>query len=423
MIKGVVLCVVILISGFTYTYVYAQQPGIILNGKIIDNKKEPLPFASVSIASGKIGMISNSSGLFTLKVPNNYKQDTLVVSFIGYEICKIPIAAFATDVSTLLIQLKEKAFEMNEVVVNQINASKLIQSAILKIPENYFQTPHVTKGFYRVGTKKNKEHIQLSEAVFDIYNFGLGSNKESQLKLLKMRRLKDEKGSHGIDFGMNTKGVLEFDIVNTIGVSEIFSSKDLKNYVFEVDRVTEWNGTEAYEISFDQKDGLKKSLYKGKIYLDKGNLAFISFQLSRSPKGIRHAKYGNAGTRTLMKILGITMDLKKEMFKVDYEKFGSKWTLSAVKNTSALLFKSEREHYDFEANIDVDYVITEIDTTQKAPFKAEDVLGENKFIEFQGNKPEPNFWKDYNIILADYDVSKAIENIQAKNNSFNLKKR
>lgn len=238
-----------------------------------------------------------------------------------------------------------------------------------------------------------------------------------------MRRLKDEKGSHGIDFGMNTKGVLEFDIVSTIGKSEIFSTKELKNYVFELDRITEFNGVKAYEISFDQKDGLKKSLYKGKIYLDKATLAFISLQLLRSSKGIRYAKYGAPGTRALMKILGINMDLKKESFKVDYKKFGSKWTLSSVKNISTLLFKSNRQNYEFEATIDVDYVISDIDTTQKAPFKAEEVLGDNKFIEFQGNEPEPNFWKYYNIILADYDVNKVIENIQAKNNSFILKKR
>ena len=106
---------------------------------------------------------------------------------------------------------------------------------------------------------------------------------------------------------------------------------------------------------------------------------------------------------------------------VRYNKYGDKWVLSNVRNYNVLNFKSNRAYYDFTGDILVDYVITGIDTAVTKEFSASETLGNNKFIEFQNTGNEKDFWKEYNIILADYNSDAIVKAIAASNESYNLK--
>lgn len=236
-----------------------------------------------------------------------------------------------------------------------------------------------------------------------------------------MRAIQDEKASHGLDLGLKPSGIFAYDIVKQIHQSDLFNRSGLKKHLFKLQRIINYNGIEAYEISFDQKDGLKESLYSGKIYLDINSLAFISIRLSKSPKGLSYAKYGDAGTRALLKLIGLKIDVKKDDTYVTYRKFGNKWVLSNVRNDNTLNFKSNRAFYDFRGDIRVDYIVTAIDTVNTAGFSNSETLGNNKLIEFQNTGNEKDFWKEYNIVLADYNSDAIVKQIMARNEAYNLR--
>ena len=92
---------------------FAQQ--ISFSGTVIDaHTKEPVSFASVYFARSGTGKTTDSAGQFSF-VLNNFKDDTLKVSFIGFEIYKIPITHLQNN-QNLNIQL-ERGTAKGEVVI------------------------------------------------------------------------------------------------------------------------------------------------------------------------------------------------------------------------------------------------------------------------------------------------------------------
>ena len=86
-----------------------------LSGTVIDgHTKEPISYASVYFARSGVGKSTDSAGQFTF-VLNNFKDDTLKISFIGFELYKIPITQLQNN-QTLNIQL-ERGNAKGEVVV------------------------------------------------------------------------------------------------------------------------------------------------------------------------------------------------------------------------------------------------------------------------------------------------------------------
>ena len=67
----------------------AQDPGIV-QGKITNEKNQPVELVNISIMGLSGGTISDRKGMYRIEVPSN--QDiTLVFSFIGYEKQEFPI--------------------------------------------------------------------------------------------------------------------------------------------------------------------------------------------------------------------------------------------------------------------------------------------------------------------------------------------
>lgn len=400
--------------------IFSQTASFTISGKVLDTANNPIEYASVTISATRTGTITNKLGEFLLKGPARYEKDTLFISFLGFETQKRAIASI-NKLEVLIIKLVETPFILEEVVVKPIDPLILIQTAIANIPQNYYGNPHILNSFYRIDTKKGDEHIMLSEAVFDTYNYGYSSRKKSRFQLNKMRAIQDEHASHGLDLGLKPKSIFEYDLVKQMAESDLFNKNGLQQHTFKLNRIINYNDIEAYEITFDQKDGIRRSLYKGRLYIAVNDLAFISIELSRSPKGLPYAEYGDGGTRTLMKLVGIEIEIKKDDWKVNYSKLGNKWVLSGVRNDNTLNFKSNRAFYDFKADIRVDYIITGIDTANTKEFSDNETLGNNKLIEYQPGSIEKDFWKDYNTLLPNYNSDTIAAQIIAKNEAYNLK--
>ncbi len=76
-----------------------------ISGTILDaHTKEPVSYASVYFSQSKSGKTSDSAGNFSFHF-NRLLNDTLVVSYVGYELYKIPLAGLVKD-KPLIIQLQ-----------------------------------------------------------------------------------------------------------------------------------------------------------------------------------------------------------------------------------------------------------------------------------------------------------------------------
>ena len=88
-----------------------QTDNITVKGKIVDDKGEPLPGATVKQKGTSNGTISNLDGNFTLTVP---ADATLNVSFLGYKTLEISVGGKA-EIGTITLESDVK--ELDQVVV------------------------------------------------------------------------------------------------------------------------------------------------------------------------------------------------------------------------------------------------------------------------------------------------------------------
>lgn len=403
------------------TSVFAQVEKIVIKGVVLDENNAPLAYASVGLVKRGIGTITNATGNFSLTLPQSLANDSLLISFLGYNSRLLGINEINGQ-DTRIIKLKLKMEILKEVIIKSIDPVQLIQLAIEKIPFNYYDKPHISKGFFRVDTKKGDEYILLSEAAFDIYNEGYSSKMGNRFRLIKARHIQDDRIPKELILGgVNPNGLYEADIIKQIAQSSLLNKNGLKNHNFKLNGIINYNGADAYEISFEQREGVKKSLYRGKMYIDVGSLAIISIDQALSPRGISYAKFGNATERTSAKLMGIDIKKKNDNIFVQYQLYGQKWVLSNVKSSAIYNFKSDRKFYDFPATIKFDYVVTEIDTAEINQFSDKELLGDYKWLHLQNADGDKDFWKDYNIITEDFNSDTIAKQITARNESFNLK--
>lgn len=111
---------------FSVTALWAQDV-ITISGNIIDDRKQPLPGATVLVKGTTVGTTTDDAGNYSLKVPVTAK--TLVVSYTGFETKELAIDATKGN-HVINVDMRTSDFGLNQVV---ISASKK-QEKILDAP-------------------------------------------------------------------------------------------------------------------------------------------------------------------------------------------------------------------------------------------------------------------------------------------------
>ena len=104
--------------------IYAQNlPLNQIKGKLADHQsEEPIPFASVSYALAKRGVITDSAGNFSIPYSSFGIQDTLILQSVGYTSLQIPLSKL-NEGSIGVIHLFVQAAKQEAVVKSKYNRS------------------------------------------------------------------------------------------------------------------------------------------------------------------------------------------------------------------------------------------------------------------------------------------------------------
>lgn len=121
MIKKIVTSIILILAlccvPFTLS---AQGAKCTISGKVIDQQKSPVAYASVAIYQGEspiAGVVTDSEGKFSLKTNHSTTEYRLAIEFIGYEKYEGLIVPNKAHIDLGTILLKEAAVEVAEVVV------------------------------------------------------------------------------------------------------------------------------------------------------------------------------------------------------------------------------------------------------------------------------------------------------------------
>lgn len=165
--------------GFT-AFSQTELKNIVLHGETF----LPLESASVYVQETTIGTITNADGKFALVVPEKFKNDTLVVSSIGFKSFKIPVNEFDASVE---MYLDPDVASLDEVLLIAETRPKtgndIMLRAIEELVYNLPDSSYIQKGFLRHKERNKKEFKWLIESAITLYDSGLDSISNGELKV------------------------------------------------------------------------------------------------------------------------------------------------------------------------------------------------------------------------------------------------
>ncbi len=173
-----------LIIGFVlFASSLLAQQSTIFKGQILDkNTLEPLPYANVVVQNTQNGTISNEQGLFSVQLNHSSLEDTLVISFIGYQTQKIACQTLDTF---KLVYLQEDLINLSETFVfgEMPDARLIIKRMVENREKNYLPRCKKTQAFVRrrMNTNIPDFSLEMKKNSFDDFNPELLKEIESKV--------------------------------------------------------------------------------------------------------------------------------------------------------------------------------------------------------------------------------------------------
>ncbi|TAL61835.1 MAG: hypothetical protein EPN88_14280 [Bacteroidetes bacterium] len=176
-------------------FLFSQPTGYI-NGKVINSTSfEPVPFATIKLKRNQLGVYANAGGDFKIIHNPEFQSDSLIVTCIGYKRNSLAFKDLS-DKTVNKIYLTPTLYGLGEVKVSasrrKLGSVTIIGRAIRNIKNNYPKEPFSYIGYYRDYQKREKNYINLNEAIVQTTDNGFALKSViNKYRLLDFRKNMD----------------------------------------------------------------------------------------------------------------------------------------------------------------------------------------------------------------------------------------
>ena len=379
---------------------------------VVRNKehRKKLENVNVSVPGTNIGTVTNSDGLFSLKIKDAEIVRGLEVSHIGYLNTQISLKE-NKDLSTLTVWMIPAPNLLSEIVIFGNNARGIVEEAIRKIPVNYSPNENMLTTFYRETVQKRRRYISVSEAVIDVYKTAYNDRVpvKDKVQLQKGRRLLSQKTSDTLAVKVvgGPSLAIYLDVVKN--QDALLNMGDLDYYEFHIEEPVNFDNRMQYVISFRPKVNLMYALFYGKLYIDFEKLAFTRAEFSLDMKNKTKA----VEAILHKKPLGLQFKPQEVSYLVTYKEQNGKTYLNYIWNT--IRFKCDWKKRLFSSGYTVysEMVVTDRQEdnftaiSNKTAFKEKQV-----FYDLVDEYWNEDFWKEYNIIEPTESLEHAVNKLK-----------
>ena len=385
---------------------YFTVTGVVRNK---DDRKK-LENVNVSVPGTNIGTVTNSDGLFSLKIKDAEIVRGLEVSHIGYLNTQISLKE-NKDLSALTVWMMPAPNLLSEIVIFGNNARGIVEEAIRKIPVNYSPNENMLTTFYRETVQKRRRYISVSEAVIDVYKTAYNDRVpvKDKVQLQKGRRLLSQKTSDTLAVKVvgGPSLAIYLDVVKN--QDALLNMGDLDYYEFHIEEPVNFDNRMQYVISFRPKVNLMYALFYGKLYIDFEKLAFTRAEFSLDMKNKTKA----VEAILHKKPLGLQFKPQEVSYLVTYKEQNGKTYLNYIWNT--IRFKCDWKKRFFSSGYTVysEMVVTDRQEdnftaiSNKTAFKEKQV-----FYDLVDEYWNEDFWKEYNIIEPAESLEHAVNKLK-----------
>jgi hypothetical protein len=168
-----------------------QTEIVTLQGKIISiNDSKPLQSAHIINLNSVKGTITNSKGLFEIPAKVN---DTIFVSYIGYQSVKLKITNDLLKGNELEIAIHEKIVNINEITIKSHVLIGVLVVDAKNVPQDSYSRIHINglPQAYEVGHAYNKSFNSGLGAIFNPVDFWYNKFGKKPKEIKRLKKLKE----------------------------------------------------------------------------------------------------------------------------------------------------------------------------------------------------------------------------------------
>jgi len=403
-----------LITLFTLVFcaiaLVAQQTTITVSG-VVKNRynNRALEYVNVYVPGTPIGTITNSDGEFSIKIPSRNTPTRVEFSHLGFQSQQLEVNG--QNLLNQEIKLAPGVIRLNEIVVEPVYPSKIIERAMESVKQNYPTEPTLYKAFYREFSQIRRKYINISEAVADVYKTSYTRDiVHDRVRITKGRRLVSPKPSDTLDVKLEGGPglALTMDIVKSPGLLlapeyQPFYQYDFKEFVIINDKL-------HYALTFKPRVVIEDTpLFIGTIYIEKDSYAIsrIEFNMDMSDR--------DKVTRTILrkKPAGMRFKPTNTSYLVTYRQDGDKYYLNYIR--TELKFNCDWKRKLFATNFTI---VSEMVMTDRDDHPESNIPYRESFTRTQvlsdkvQNFYDENFWEDYNIIEPTESLEYAVKKLK-----------
>lgn len=392
-------------------HIASAQQFTTINGTVVDAKTGfPLPYASISLNNSSFTNVANSEGEFSLKFPSGSKNDSIIISYLGYRNLLVPISELMGKRSSKIL-LHPTTIDIRSITVRPNDALAIFNSAFSpkSIRRNYSCEPVGMSGFYRETIKKGNKYLSFNEAVVDILKQSYIGYATDNISIYKGRGNTNRTVSDTLFLQLQGGPIstLQLDIVKDPFIAvDLFSAPQF--YDFKMGPMFFMDNLNIYTIDFDQVADMSDILFRGRIYIESQTLAIMRIEFEMNVQGRKDA--WRIFVRKKHDDVQIGVDWAK--YQINYKQHGDKWHADYARIDLRFTAKYKGKLLKNKYDITTELAITDLDNKSalniesNQRFKMKDIL-QNKVNDFR----DDNFWKNYNIIEPDQKIENIINRI------------
>ncbi len=383
---------------------------IFITGTIVDEESnEPLSYATIGISHRAKGTITNNNGVFILKLPIEFIDDTVSISYVGYLNRCLPARSLYSN--DQIIKMERSFIAIPEIIIRAQDPLVIINKALSRISENYGNTPTLLSGFYREGIFRKKEPQIYSEAVLQVYKSPYTRLFQTdQVKVLRSR--KTENLTMKDTLAIRLKAGLS-TCINLDGAKNYFDFTDPSRtsyYNYHFSDMVSIDGERAYVISFEQKPGVEDPLFKGEICINSSDYGIMSATFEINPALISRTKESYISRLPQ----GFIVKPVSVKYMVRYRKINHRYFISHVRGDLQFLAKGRKTLFKSRFDVFFEVAYTDYRTENVQRFERDEITPTNTVFTRTINGYDELFWKDFDFLKPEQDISEAFEKLKAR---------
>ena len=406
------------------------QDYIRLTGFIIDaTDQKILPFALISLAGTNIGTASNDDGRFSLDIPKMFANDSLAVAYMGYATMKFAIAGLKAK-QNVVLQLKPGLLQLAEVEIIGITAEDVIRQVVANIPDNYGKDSLILTAFIRSRKFVYGKLAEFTEAIVE--NLKIGYN------LYPAKEEKERRVESNVPLLIKGRVISDTNLVNAMGDigksagclgcnfihdfvefyhNTILDEGLFRFYSFRMEELTV-DGGKVYHIWFDQRKGIKKTLWKGELFVNASDFALL--KITQKPSFEAFNTYEKDKFRNLYTIdnrSGWYKEMPMMEWTTTYSKRNKYYCLGTIRVENWLTFvyppTGQKAKFAHKNEVVITDATRDVDKIRK--FEGDKSIGVNQRWDEVVGCSDDQFWIEFNYLPIEEKLKESLGELKNKN--------